>query len=68
MSNNPTYTEPVIIPAQHTNKSNTNVHQNAHPKGSQVIQTGYIPREQQEYLHKNVKRFSVVVCHRRMGK
>lgn len=34
----------------------------------QVISTGYVPRPIQLDLHKKVKRFSVLVCHRRFGK
>lgn len=34
----------------------------------QIVSTGYSPRPLQEVLHKNMKRFSVVVCHRRFGK
>lgn len=30
--------------------------------------TGYLPRKHQEYLHANLRRFSVVVTHRRFGK
>lgn len=33
-----------------------------------VVSTGYTPREHQAKLHLNVKRFNVVVCHRRFGK
>ncbi len=32
------------------------------------IYTGYHPRTQQELLHSNLKRFNVLVCHRRFGK
>ena len=32
------------------------------------ISTGYIPRELQAILHNQLKRFSVIVCHRRFGK
>lgn len=32
------------------------------------ITTGYNPRPLQEILHKSLKRFSVIVCHRRFGK
>lgn len=32
------------------------------------IVTGYFPRKLQEFLHANLKRFSVLVCHRRFGK
>src|SRR3989304_4749260 len=34
----------------------------------QKISTGYEPRKFQEILHKNLKRFNVLVCHRRFGK
>jgi len=33
-----------------------------------MIDTGYYPREQQAEIHDNLKRFSVLVCHRRFGK
>lgn len=36
--------------------------------GAQKIYTGYLPRSHQEYLHANLKRFNVLVCHRRFGK
>lgn len=36
--------------------------------GTQVVSTGYSPREHQAYVHRNKKRFSVLVCHRRFGK
>jgi len=32
------------------------------------ISTGYIPRKHQAELHKALKRFNVLVCHRRFGK
>lgn len=32
------------------------------------IYTGYKPRPHQEYLHSKLRRFSVLVCHRRFGK
>lgn len=32
------------------------------------IDTGYRPRRHQEEIHLNLKRFSVLVCHRRFGK
>jgi len=32
------------------------------------VSTGYIPRKHQAYLHKKLKRFNVLVCHRRFGK
>ena len=34
----------------------------------QAISTGYVPRELQAKLHRDVKRFSVLVMHRRFGK
>ncbi len=34
----------------------------------QVISTGYQPRKHQDWLHNNLRRFNVVVCHRRFGK
>lgn len=34
----------------------------------QEIFTGYLPREHQELLHRSLKRFNVIVCHRRFGK
>ena len=33
-----------------------------------VVQLKYIPRKYQEELHKKLRRFSVVLCHRRFGK
>ena len=33
-----------------------------------MISTGYVPRRHQEYLHASVRRFNVIVCHRRFGK
>ncbi len=32
------------------------------------VSTGYSPREFQQYIHERVKRFSVIVAHRRFGK
>jgi len=32
------------------------------------IVTGYLPRKHQEFLHQRLKRFNVLVCHRRFGK
>jgi hypothetical protein len=32
------------------------------------VTTGYKPRPHQLYLHQNLKRFNVIVCHRRFGK
>lgn len=43
-------------------------HQTIQPVDKQEFETGYIPRTQQFQLHKDLKRFSVVVCHRRFGK
>jgi len=34
----------------------------------QTVQTGYQPRPLQHILHSNLKRFNVLVCHRRFGK
>lgn len=34
----------------------------------QEVSTGYVPRTLQLHLHRNFKRFNVVVCHRRFGK
>lgn len=36
--------------------------------GSLIVDTGYRPRQLQDVLHRNVKRFNVIVCHRRFGK
>lgn len=33
-----------------------------------TIKTGYFPRRLQEVLHASLKRFNVIVCHRRFGK
>lgn len=33
-----------------------------------VISTGYVPRPLQQMLHAKLKRFNVIVCHRRFGK
>lgn len=33
-----------------------------------LVKTGYFPRAHQEYLHSRLKRFNVLVCHRRFGK
>jgi len=38
------------------------------PEGSEVIDLGYRPRELQQVLHSNLRRFNVLVCHRRFGK
>jgi phage terminase large subunit len=35
---------------------------------SHVIGTGYVPRVLQNLLHRSLKRFNVLVCHRRFGK
>lgn len=35
---------------------------------SKIIDTGYHPRPLQSDLHKSLKRFNVLVCHRRFGK
>jgi len=37
-------------------------------KATDVVNTGYYPRPHQEWLHRKVKRFNVVVAHRRFGK
>ena len=37
-------------------------------KRAKRIETGYKPRELQAYLHNSLKRFNVLVCHRRFGK
>lgn len=34
----------------------------------QVISTGYAPRHHQQIIHRSLKRFNVLVCHRRFGK
>jgi phage terminase large subunit len=36
--------------------------------GVQKISTGYVPRKLQAELHQKLKRFNVLVCHRRFGK
>ena len=41
------------------------------PLGSRIknaLATGYVPRPLQAPLHANLKRFNVIVCHRRWGK
>ncbi len=38
------------------------------PEGVQNIHTGFIPRKLQQYLHEQLRRFNVLVCHRRFGK
>lgn len=35
---------------------------------SKIVSTGYVPRPIQQYLHNAMKRFNVLVCHRRFGK
>lgn len=35
---------------------------------SNVIATGYVPHRFQATIHRNLRRFSVLVCHRRFGK
>lgn len=35
---------------------------------AQVIDLGYKPRTLQTFIHRNLKRFNVLVCHRRFGK
>jgi phage terminase large subunit len=34
----------------------------------QIVSTGYVPRPFQEMLHARLRRFNVLVCHRRFGK
>jgi hypothetical protein len=38
------------------------------PLGAEVIDLGYRPRPLQQILHESLKRFNVLVCHRRFGK
>lgn len=38
------------------------------PVGAQVVDLGYRPRPFQQVLHSALKRFNVLVCHRRFGK
>jgi phage terminase large subunit len=38
------------------------------PPEGETIRTGYTPRSLQANLHLSVKRFNVIVCHRRFGK
>lgn len=38
------------------------------PESGGVVETGYRPREHQKYLRKQMRRFNVLVCHRRFGK
>lgn len=33
-----------------------------------VVSTGYVPRQFQAEIHRNLKRFNVLICHRRFGK
>ena len=35
---------------------------------AKIIYTGYKPRYHQEILHSRLKRFNVIVAHRRIGK
>ena len=37
-------------------------------KKQQIISTGYSPRPLQQQIHQSLKRFNVLVCHRRAGK
>ena len=38
------------------------------PEGAEVVDLGYRPRPLQQSLHSSLKRFNVLVCHRRFGK
>lgn len=38
------------------------------PDGAEIIDLGYRPRPLQQLLHAQLKRFNVLVCHRRFGK
>lgn len=38
------------------------------PEGAEIIDLGYRPRALQGVLHSELKRFNVLVCHRRFGK
>jgi hypothetical protein len=38
------------------------------PEGAEVVDMGYRPRPFQAVLHSKLKRFNVLVCHRRFGK
>jgi hypothetical protein len=38
------------------------------PEGSEIVDLGYRPRKLQQVLHASLKRFNVLVCHRRFGK
>lgn len=37
-------------------------------KALESVTTGYKPRAHQEYIHQRLRRFNVLVCHRRFGK
>jgi hypothetical protein len=41
---------------------------NTLPPGSEIIDLGYRPRTFQKVIHYNLRRFNVIVCHRRFGK
>jgi phage terminase large subunit len=49
-------------------KSDKGLVLDAIPEEATVIETGYVPRSFQAELHRKVKRFNVLVCHRRFGK
>ena len=56
-----------------TNYRGSNISQKSfyrsNPKAEvKVVDTGYSPRPFQQYLHTQLKRFNVLVCHRRFGK
>ncbi len=34
----------------------------------QIVETGYQPRPLQQIMHQSLKRFNVIICHRRFGK
>lgn len=38
------------------------------PEGAEIVDLGYRPRPLQQILHQSLKRFNVLVCHRRFGK
>jgi len=42
--------------------------ENPPTNGIVKVSTGYIPRPLQDHLHNSLKRFNVLVCHRRFGK
>ena len=42
--------------------------QEQYAENHQAVDLGYEPRPFQAYLHNNLKRFNVLVCHRRFGK